>query len=673
MRKQLKTFFIYAFLIFLCEPIAAEVTHLKENMLIFSRAGGFADSGTDIYTVNNKGIKIMDDQGDLGKLLIREPEKAFTPRTISDRISLPQPSPNADIEAFSVVVGDYYGQYMRLNENTIEAMVSENNTVTQSSLKIQDDIGEVWIGTLLESETGSGVWNNPTMKIVPTLQGGLVKSYVGIGHISQPQAAVHVSGNLRIDNGYLIGPIGLATYDLNTTSAATGSNWTVVKELNFSAPLVRHGAALVGVISLTKKNSGITEPQMRMRIVDVTDGTDQDPYNTSGVRAAVYSAINKGRFESGWSDDGTFSVTLGFDNVLPDTYYQAQIEIRNANTVSDRSGSITSFIIPIETISESDIDFPEIDRIGKQDPNITSAESEDGNYITEDKIAFESGGRVQNVASNLFVVNKEGEYYPFKAGAVEASEIHQTSILRYVRTDPTALYDFIIQNPSNSAERLEFGLLWNASSTEMEYITSNIQVRSATSPAVLTLKGDTIYLADGAMTLDTSVTVNKPKLEPEDPDMALDIDGDIMVEQETQGGAFYVDYYANSTASSVFSSGTHTIESVPFAIPDGNNYELSIYVSVSIEDNFNVNTGIQLMDVWLEGTDAAGDSNTKAFYSYEEPSIYGVHNKVANYTMQSVKDVTRGTSFSFDIKVKSYEREFIVKGVEVLVVGLPKL
>lgn len=682
-KKSLKAIIICTFLAFICEPITAEYTQFKQNILLFSKGGGIADNGSMIYTVNSKGIKIMNDQEVLGDYVVKSPQKESALYIVGDHVSIPRgyvsgTGTTTYDDSNVALIGDFDTRYLLISEVGIETRVSEDNVVSDGDLKIQDSTGEIWAGKLALNETPSVPYEETdvivTMRMRPVDIGGDIASYIGVGTVNDtPRSALHVFGSLRMDNGALIGPIGFGYYILSRpATASTQDTWKTITSQVITGEFVTHGTQISGAASLiaNEDSSYHSYPQVRIKLVDITDTDDEkNPEQVKDddtSRTEIVSAANQTKFEKGWSDTSSFGVFLPYDKIFSDRTYRADLQIYDATYSNVAQASITAITIPIETLQQANYPFADVPSLNDDDPNKTVLENEEGNYLTENKIAFENGGRIKASGDDLYIVDKYADFYPFFANALEAAFIRLSSILKYV--GDTDEYDMRFREGS-SGQGIEMGVKWDSSDTLNDLVSANVQQMDLSTP--LNFYADKTYLMDGALSIGREMlTINTPLPSVEDSDIAIDINGDLMVENTLQGGAFYVSEDGESSVED-YSAGESTMHTATFTMPSKNDYRLFIYAVASIGHIVSRSNWITTpIDVWLSGTDIVKEE-TLSKHKFEEFANFSLDNQRANFMMQSVVDVSAGQSYSVSIMLSASE-DMRKYSSNIMVIGLPR-
>jgi hypothetical protein len=569
---------IILFILFIIvTPLRAEVTHLGEDQLVFAKGGGFENTGGRIQTLNEKGIKID------GNFYVRSAEAASTLYTVDDTIVLP--NPNGDNTTNQIMVGDFHESYIRMNHNTIEAVVSVDSVVSLTELYLQDETGPLWIGP----GTGDGTDSTKSsVSVVAIASGSDIIKRVGIG-TTAPLVALHVAGDLFLDGTSIKGEIGTFTemvdYSGSISRALAGDQWEVANYTPFTIENVNHGVMILG--NLIMRNHSVIYPSGSSFRVGEARLVVR---NSAGV---VVQMSNVARYKNEYHSNAhaTYTVMIGAE-FAPDTY-SIEMQSRNlqfiggdgttgtdGNFTTNGLGYLEVIALPIAEIGSS-LASPVIEPIVNSDFSLASTVSNAGNYLTKDMVAFESGGRMVARPDNLFSVDVSGNYYPFYAPVIEAEEMWDKTELRYNKNNRSA-YDFVIEDGSGSSNKLQFGVNWNGEAdVELtSYAERNIQILPTTRSLVF--KSPVIMLEDG-LTVKDYVTMNKPFPSTPESDIVLDVEGDVIVTGEISGSMIYSEHAKMSIATL---AGSRQVYSHSFTLPGDSSFEYETYMFYTHSANF---------------------------------------------------------------------------------------
>ena len=646
--KGLATFFaISTFFFGNPHPIHSEVTRMDWNKLVFEKAGGFEDTGARILTLNNKRIKLLS-----GVYISRDSQKEGSRTyTVSDKIALPIGNPPSDNSEYNVMIGNFKKHYIRLNGNSIEAVVSENTGHNPATLYIQDKEGPAWLGEIANSSS-----TDPVLAVVPADNGGgNITARVGVGGVINPSETLYVSGNLKLEDVVLNGKIGESSMDVgNTRGKGSNTAWTEIGSTSFNTPYVKHGAILIGSCAFGYYDDANKKGSVKIEL-----------YESGNPTLIAESAEISYFFELIKNEEAPFGVSLGVSGLGPDKTYTAKLMAKNFNFRNYDFGKVLSAIaLPIDLVSGT-YKPPTLPVIPTKEALALDLSFEEGNYLTKNKIAFKNGGRIVSAGNDLFVVDENAEFYQFQAGGIDADEIHQKKILTYIKAN-NSKYDFIVGDTS----KLKFGLHWDTANSSMT-ASKNIQTTDSGTPSLLVIKSPVNFLNNG-LVIDKAITINKPKLDPDEPSILLDVAGNILVTKDTEGSMFFAEIKQPTDDSNVTLNKTeNTIGTLSFKLPSGTRFRCFVFATVSIRYDADDKAFI-----YLEGAGAT-KGNTRVGYQYEaDDGTSRRNNPLNNFITQCVLDLGGGSEYSINLKHKDggqIARRQIEGGYRIMVIGIPIL
>lgn len=662
MAKRLVLFCVSFSVIFgLGGKLQAEVTRLDTDKLIFSKGGGLRhvydpDSTTGrLETVNNKGLKLT---GETAYFEERSPDTYIAQHTIDDYIALnvtlnTEPSTFKTDSSYALVIGNYAGAHIRANETHIQAALNDSNSFLRpDTLYIQDREGPLWIGHTV-AET-------PPFAAVPVQIGSNVDVWVGIG-TSRPSSALYVNGDLNLTpvtagKAAFIGTIGASaatTFESPVSKNWPNDVWREIASVILAPSKMKHGVFLTGNTSLRIADTGgVTRRngQTRLRIIRQSDNAE-----------IAVSNIATYRFEDSYNERAPFKNVVGAE-LDADVVYKGVLEAMNSEQTTGAGVSLTAIMMPIETLQSAGYIPPDPPVLDLGDAGSISSLGA-GNYLSKNVVSFLSGSSLYAFGDTLYSINSSGEYQPFKAKDIEASAIIQTVSYVY-RKSSAGLNDVIIDTNSTDGNRLTFSTSWAGS----EEVDSLIQ-----SDSTLRIDSTANMLEDGVV-IDEVITINKPKLDPPEPELALDVDGTVTVFGTPRGLMFYSD-----RQTSVVASGTSSYREFTLTPPEGVKFFVQVYVTVTMSFSSSyvrLNKGT----VWLDfpGVTGFDVETTKQFYDFEG----GDQNVMQNFMLQTQLEMVGGQSYTLRVHstinsgtlMSSYTDEGHTwdSNIEVVVFGMPR-
>jgi hypothetical protein len=554
----------------------AESTNLDWNQLIFSRGGGFEDTGSYIRTLNSKGLSTE------GDFISRSTQKETTDVYVRDSLVINNPDGSTTSD-WHVLIGNALSKFIVMNHDTISALASENYGTVDAGLNpttlyIQEQEGPVWIGN-----HGGGV-NNAIISVVPILQGDTIIHRVGIG-TTQPSAALHVAGNLFLDGTIADGEIA-STFEGHAAAGsiardAPANQWHHFKTIPFRIEWTRHGVLVLA--NATMRNHSVNYPNGTA--INRTGSAKFEIVNSSGT---VIAESNTARFHNEWHSNAHATYTMSSGAELDPGDYTIKLYsqhtqfLRGAGT-DGTNGYFTTdglayahvIALPIDEVGDTLVP-PDIPSIGREDVVPIVLTSEEGNYITKDKVAFNNGGRIFADPSALNFVDKYGTYYPVSFPRVSAKDIWVKNILSITYPSDTDGYEFYIPGEAPDDDKsLVFGenRLREDDVTATDYAERNIQ----TLGVGLTFPTE-VNFSQGGLTIKDYVGVNLDSEQVSGTDTLLEVNGDIIVENTVRGSLIVSDEKIFTPAEG---SGTYTVHTETFTLPGDLTYDVYLFYNLS--------------------------------------------------------------------------------------------
>ena len=420
-------------------------TYLDANMLIFGYGGGFKDKSSVIETVNQKPIEINGDY--IAMTIISQSVPYIVNDQLTDYVTLNEGGPitrdsdHTNMAWATLVSNNFPENYILIGKNsgnnTIAAYATQNNTEVRATLNLQSNNngGVLWLGTISPA-------------VVPTRPVAYVFNYnedttqikrVGI-LTPTPRMELHVEGDIVVD-GDLIGHAVFANSDLDymggiTSGANCGTNWTVLKEVEFTNDYVNYNVIVLGMAVLRYKtgpDDSLATAKIRISVLQVEE------QSLIPVSDGI-SKITSMKLEKGYNHYAPLSISHTLEDLSPNDY-KARIEgcLEGASSTWEIDSNHNAGIYVFRVMSDNppstnppDLILPEHSYSGSTLPNV--AGSVDSSYLTDDRLVFSNGGSLIKTGSGLvFYDLLATKFKDFSSNGVSARDIYLQDSVLYVK------------------------------------------------------------------------------------------------------------------------------------------------------------------------------------------------------------------------------------------------
>jgi hypothetical protein len=604
----LKKIIIISFILYSSISIFSDYTYFDYDKLVFGNAGGIEIVPT--YDVNGDEdgyiLQILNISGSdaeyiskgfsaEGKILSIIPTTGNA-YSQSDTMEMGNTDtfelatvPQVDASNFPtdriLLVGEYYGNFMLFDEDTIAGyIISTSNSYEPAPIYFQEEYGNFYMGKTIE--------NLPVLSIYPSLDS---KAYVGI-NTTAPVAMLSVSGNLRVD-GVLITtePLGLMDADLTVDNSnnfnSTDETAIVVNEIFTIPGPLPYNVMIMGTSQSSDNDFGPTMTSY-FDISYLNSNNVWETYTDPNESTTV--AIQSKRKVDGGPTMGSFplnpfiSIQLNpnDDGTARDYLVEFVVNIENYDTGSTydlTNAKILIIGLPTGSLGSvpttlSPASTQEITTI-----NSTSFSELDGNYLTNQLISFGSGGGVAESGDSLIFTTGD-DYMNFRASSLEFGEYHSIDTLKII--NPATGYHF--QVGSDTADNLGINV---AGTFYGGIVTQNIQTLqsgSSVKDTDLTFESD-VYVADTFKVLTNGSVIPNVEIGDviSDSSVMLNVEDDLLFTGTYTGTGIliaYEDIDAGNYSTGYFNGrgdARNANDVITMPLPSGTNWDVSIYCTVT--------------------------------------------------------------------------------------------
>jgi hypothetical protein len=630
--------------------IYSDYTYFDYDKLVFGNAGGFelapTDDGTYILQVLNisgsdseyksKGfqvdgkfisvVPVTGDAYDQGDVMEMTNSETFTSTVV----------PQIDDENFPVdmifFTGEYKDAFMLLNKDTISGYKMVTSDKYESDeIYFQEDYGTMYMGVTSE--------DLPVLSIFPTLDN---KVYWGINTV-YPVSMVTVSGNFKVDGTVITAvPFGVMESKNEVSGLPQFDNVvanTEITSLDFELEgFTSANIIVLGQVNSAKVSSYGTWMNAYMNL-EYFNGTSWVEYlepsaPTHDIKTRTLRSTDAGTSLKGHHLTPFFSTLIDIDpngDGSP-ALYRATISL-----ITNGGGS---FFTDLASISILGLPSGSFNSLSSQSPNFSSSTEEsdlipqtsfseiDGNYLTNQMIAFGSGGSI--IESGDALVFSDGtNYLDFKAETVDFGEYHKVDTLKI--TNDANSYNFQIGDSAgaNLGFHVDGDFYGNLSTQNIQTLTTQTALDTP-----LFIESD-VYIADNSLIL-TNGTVS-PNVEIgdviSDSSIVLNIEDDLLFTGHFDGSLMEIRYkevIATNYSSVDLTGGSHLhTDTLSITLAEGGTWSVMIYAFLTSRFIYNVENSLA---IHMEGPGGVDYYTTKTTMDVSNGCRYGTMVNIGSFT-----------------------------------------
>jgi hypothetical protein len=666
--------------------VLGDFTYFDYDKLVFGNAGGFEmtpSSDGKTYFLQVLNISGSDDEYISKGLNIDGKFKSIIPSTMnvytqddllefgaSDEASfddeyfedVPEYNDSSTLPTNKVFfVGEMLGKFMLLNENEIEGItVVTGNNYETTDIYLQEENGAVF--------TGLNSNSMPVLSVFPSIN---QVAYMGI-NTTEPAEAVTIVGDFAVSGNFTLStPVGV--FDSNVNYPGTNfSPLTFEKKIlstyEFTTPpYVTQNVMVIGMISGRVVTVGYEGAWFHAWFNVYTDDDDDDnwdlyddPLQTETIASRSYREVDGSLDFYGYHIAPQFTALFEPKSDGSARTYKIEVIGTNGNDVLQAEDYVRISTVNINIMGlpyssyEGTFDNFTVEQEASLTENSTNFGDIDGNFYTNQIVAFGSGGGIVE-SGNSLVLTSGTEYLNFRAGAIEFGSFHYIDSLQVFDESANQTYPFKVGTSS------KLGIdSYEPSAFYSGLVTSNIQ--TLTSGGVADTSGTLSFLSD--IYIGEGFSVKTDGVAPvnveigdvlSDTDYALNINGNILFTGGYKGTYGVVKYqYLDGN------SGTTAV--VPNGYVYDDNPDDYITIDLEGESNWNVMVFAQISAnvlgvneenlLWIIIED---QSDTSIQY-ISEPTIIMADNTVSHrhtfYNTYSKGGIPSGT-YNVYIKLKA--------------------
>ena len=537
---------------------------------------------------------------------------------VVDLIDLPVPGGNEG--RYNAVIGSLFpSPYMVISKNMIAAFTSPNNTAHEpSTLYLQKNEGITWLGTTLNAFPSLFVHGYVD-------EGGTQYKRVGIG-TDAPIKALHVSGDIKVEDGEMRGIIGLNEFSGSSISLSSiNDTFITAKSENFDIEFVNHNVMALGILSGLWSSGSRQNFTIKIRIKD------------SGGSTVAESGETYYQFEQGYNQAAP--VVISIESNLSPGSYTAELLFKQGKIEPGYTAAVYLIGLPNTSLGGS-YSPPPVEGIGFSAGFYIPPGSDDGTFLEKNILSFGKGGRLVDTPESLYVVDGL-KLKDLKARSITASEIHlKSTVLNLL--DTVSTYNLKVGEVN---AHLLFGAHLDKRSDY--HVTHNIQTIPITDTLTLSTPLDIgsetlIVSTNDAMAINQNDVV---------PGVKLAVNGDVVLTGELFGDYGYITS-ANLTSNKPATTSYSDLLSLNLELPEDKSWNVLILSTATIEAA--TSSGIRVSVFTKLKNETSGTDSLITEYEYEPQSDRNTLNTLPNI----LSEVLEGGNHSIKLQWKKESQSF---------------